>query len=78
MFSGVSSMKMHFLRIEKGFDSHDYVAVFDCEDIIGTEHRKWQIKYDRKQIERMLRHPVLGTEMRRVLDSLKLIKDTHQ
>ncbi len=62
-------MKMHFLRIEKGFEGPDYLAVFDCEDIIGTETRVWQIKYDRRQVEQMLKHPRLGVEMRRALDS---------
>ncbi|MBF0560623.1 MAG: hypothetical protein HQL37_01150 [Alphaproteobacteria bacterium] len=62
-------MKMTFLRIEKGFDGPWYSAVFDCEDIIGTESRVWQIKYTREQVVKMLVHPDLGTEMRKALEA---------
>ena len=61
-------MQMRFLRLEKGFDGPGYLAVFDCEDTIGTQSRTWQMKYTRKQVEQMMKHPHLGAEMQRVFD----------
>lgn len=67
-------MKMRFLRIEKWFDSDDYIAVFDCEDVIGVKYRKWQIQYSRQQIEHMLKHPQFRSEAQRAIEALDILR----